>query len=372
MIKPITQFIRLFDKEPLKLECGQTLNNITVAYQTYGKLNSDGTNAILICHALTGNSHAAGIVSDEELENSKGDEYLKKYNQMYLNKTGWWDEMIGPQRTFDTEKYFVICSNILGSCYGTTGPASINEKTNKQYRMNFPPITVRDMVKVQKELCAQLKINRLVTVTGGSLGGMQVIEWGAMFGYFLDSIIPIATCYAHSPWAIGLNETARITIMLDPNWNNGNYKVQPIEGMVLARRIGMQSYRSYKSFLVKYGREKKSDDYFQIQSYLRYQGEKFANRFDANSFLYLSKAMDKHDITEGRDNIENVLGNFKMKVLCIGISSDILYPAEEQKAIAQMIPNAKYAEIESIHGHDAFLIEFEQMNNIIKTFLNGI
>ncbi|MBN1638585.1 MAG: homoserine O-acetyltransferase [Ignavibacteriales bacterium] len=368
-MKPITKFAKLFIDKPLNLECGENLSNITVAYQTYGELNLNGTNAILICHALTGNSHAAGIVMNEELENSKGNEFFEKYNRMYLNKPGWWDELIGPNKAFDTSKYFVICSNILGSCYGTTGPASKNEKNGASFRMDFPSVTIRDIVKVQKALCDYLEVNRLVTVTGGSLGGMQVMEWGSMYGDMLDSIIPIATCYAHSPWAIGLNESARLAIMNDTVWNNGNYENQPIEGLILARRIGMQSYRSYKSFLLKYGRDKKDNDCFQVRSYLSYQGEKFANRFDANTFLYLSKAMDMHDITEGKDNIKNVLGNFKMKTLCIGISSDILYPAEEQKEIAKMISNAKYAEINSIHGHDAFLIEFEQMTKIIGEFL---
>ncbi|MBN2572086.1 MAG: homoserine O-acetyltransferase [Ignavibacteriales bacterium] len=371
-MKPITKFARLFIDKPLNLECGKNLSNITVAYQTYGDLNSDGTNGILICHALTGNSHAAGIISDEEIDNSNGNEFLKKYNRMYLKKPGWWDDLIGKEKVFDTNKYFVICSNILGSCYGTTGPSSINDVTQNKYNMTFPYITVRDMVKVQKALCDFLKINRLVTVTGGSLGGMQVMEWSAMYGEMLDSIIPIATCYAHSPWAIGLNESARIAITNDSNWKDGDYTTQPINGLILARRIGMQSYRSYKSFLLKYGREKKDKDYYQVQSYLRYQGEKFANRFDANSFLYLSNAMDNHDITQGRDKVENVLGNFKMNTLCIGISSDILYPAEEQKEIAKMIPNGKYAEINSIHGHDAFLIEFEQMTKIIKIFLDSV
>ncbi len=373
-MKAKTRFRKLYSKEvPLKLENGESLDSVTVAFQTFGKLNKEKTNVILVNHALTGNAHVAGKIDNDELENSNSVPQLYNYNKMYFGKEGWWSPLIGPGKAIDTEKYFVICPNVLGSCYGTTGPASINEKNKQPFAMTFPQITVRDIVKVQKKLLDKLEIKKIKLAIGGSLGGMQVLEWASMYGNFIESIMPIATSVAHSPWAIGLNEASRNAIINDPDWNNGNYNEQPEEGLKLARKIAMITYRSFESFGEKFERKlnklTNKKNYFEVQSYLDYQGEKLTKRFDANTYLYLSKAMDLHDIGKNRDGIEKVLQNIKCKTKCIGINSDILYPVEEQKEIASKITGAEYDEIDSIHGHDAFLIEFEQLDKMIREFL---
>ncbi len=355
-----TQFITLFDEQkPLLLECGALLDPVTVAYETYGTLNAEGTNAILICHALTANAHAAGYHSSAD------------------KTPGWWDSLIGPQRAFDTQKYFVICPNILGSCYGTTGPSSINPATGEPYRLSFPPFTVRDIVTVQKKLLEALGVNRLAAVCGSSLGGMQVLEWGVSFPEFCEAIIPISTAAKQSAWCIGLNAAARAAIMNDPAWHNGCYAHQPCNGLALARMIGMISYRSHEDFEQRFGRARQQPagnrfdpaNLFQIESYLHHQGEKLVQRFDANTYLYLSRAMDAHDVAFGRGALPEVLGGVRARVLGLGVSSDVRYPTHEQKAFVQLCPNAGYAEIESLYGHDAFLIEFDQLNRLISDFL---
>lgn len=377
MMKVKTKILNLFDeKNPLKLESGKDLDKVDVAFQSYGKLNNRRDNAILVCHALTGNAHAAGILdSIESSENSKID-YLQKYSEMYEKSPGWWDGIIGPGKLLDTEKYFVICSNILGSCYGTTGPTSFNG--NKEpYSSNFPTITVRDMVRVQKQLLEILEIKTLKAAIGGSLGGMQVLEWAIMFPEMVEKIIPIATSARHSAWAIGLNKSGRDAIIKDPDFKGGNYTKNPVNGLSLARKIAMISYRSFESYELKFGRERKNENNFsrvkgfEIENYLDYQGDKLVKRFDANSYLTLSYAMDLHDLGSGRISAKEALSKIKAKSLNIGIDSDVLYPSSEQKWIASYIPNSSYEEIKSIHGHDAFLIEFDQLNRIVKDFLSN-
>jgi homoserine O-acetyltransferase len=363
--------IVLFTEEkPLELECGEVLAPVEVAFETYGSLNSSGSNAILICHALTGSAHAAD---------------LSGQNGNPVAIPGWWNGAIGKGKAFDPEKHFIISSNILGSCYGTTGPGTVNPVTGQKYNLSFPQITVRDMVRVQKKLLDHLKVQQVLTVSGGSLGGMQVMEWAVMYPEIVKSIIPIATASRHSAWGIGLNDAARLAIMHDPLWNQGNYEKQPLQGLALARMIAMISYRSQSSFEKRFGRKpvdgikkqisgllRQSPVNYQVEQYLRYQGQKLVDRFDANTYIFLSRAMDLHDISADRAPLEEILRNIKAKTLCIGISSDILYPVEEQMEIAKAIPGASYAEIKSIHGHDAFLIEYEQLNHIIRDFLSRI
>ena len=373
-----TSFVELFNEaQPFSLECGEKLTNVKVAYQTYGKLNDEGTNAIVICHALTGNAHAAGILESSEYDFNSRPDCLNQYSVMAKGKPGWWDPIIGHGKVFDTNKYFIISSNILGSCYGTTGPTTMNAATSKKYGADFPPVTVRDMIHVQKKLVDHLGVNKIVTVAGGSLGGMQVLEWALLYPELVESIIPIATAAQHSPWAIGLNEASRDAIKNDPEWKNGDYVKQPLNGLALARKIAMLSYRSFDSFGKKFTRERDEnktfhdeDNLFEVENYLNYQGDKLTKRFDANAYLTLSKTMDMHDVARGRGSLEEALGRITCPVLNIGISSDVLYPATEQKNICKLISQAEYAEIDSIHGHDAFLIEFDQLTEIISGFLS--
>jgi homoserine O-acetyltransferase/O-succinyltransferase len=348
-------------ENPLALQYGERLEHVTVTYETYGELNDSKDNAILICHALTGSGHAAGIYQND-------------------NVPGWWDPLIGPGKPVDTEKYFVVCSNILGGCYGTTGPTSINPATNQPYRLSFPRYTMRDVVEVQKRLMDKLEIASFKSVLGGSMGGMQVLEWGVMYPERVRSIIPIAIGARHSAWAIGLNEVARRSIMSDPAWQNGNYPQdhQPETGLGLARAIAMLSYRSFESLESKFGRERVSDARaltdvsFKIESYLSYQGVKLVKRFDANTYLYITRAMDDHDISEGRGKLSEVLRKMKMPALVMGINSDVLYPESEQKELMEYLPNAQYVRINSPHGHDSFLIEFPQVAVRVRKFLSQI
>ncbi len=372
MLKSKTEIAQLFDeKNPFTLQNGQTLKSVNVAYETYGKLNSNGDNAILICHALTGDAHAAG-------QTELSPDVLKAipfYKVKKPDQRGWWDGLIGPGKALDTNRYFVVCANILGSCYGTTGPASVNPKTGRLYGPEFPAITVRDMVHLQKKLVGYLGIKQLVTVIGGSLGGMMTLEWGIRYPELMQSIIPIAAPAAHSAWAIGFNHLARQAVTNDPQWQNGYYTHQPKRGLALARQIAMISYRTHQSFQSRFGRrlqEADRDDFFQVESYLTYQGNKLVARFDANSMMTLTRAMDTHDVGLGRGGIESALSGVKAKTLSIGIDSDVLYPVIEQKEIARLVPDGIYREIHSINGHDAFLIEYDQLNTLVGEFLKGI
>lgn len=340
-----TGFVSFHDGSEFMLDCGRRLSPLTVAYETWGTLGPDRSNAILVCHALTGSSHAGGT-------------------------GGWWSGLIGPGKALDTTRYFVVCPNILGSCYGTTGPASVDPLTGNRYGAAFPPITVRDMVRAQKGLLDALGIRSLATVIGSSLGGMQVLEWLALYPACCRSAVPISTAAVQPAWCIAFNTAARGAITTDPSWNHGDYAAQP-RGLALARMIGMISYRSAEEFEARFGRDRHAGSgLFAVESYLLHQGRKLVDRFDANSYLCLTRAMDRHDLFSGRRG--PLQDTARCRVLSIGVSSDVRYPTACQKEIAGILPGAEYAEIESIHGHDAFLIEYPQLNRLVGDFLADV
>jgi len=355
--------------DELQLECDAKLGPITVAYETYGKLNDKKDNAILICHALSGDAHVAGRHSPDD------------------KKPGWWDNMVGDGKGFDTSKYYVICSNILGSCYGTTGPTSIDPKTNKSYGVLFPIITVADMVNVQAKLLDNLGIEKLLCVAGGSLGGMQVMEWAISYPDRVCSSMVIASTARQSPQAIAFDAVGRNAITSDTEWNSGDYHLknkQPAKGLSIARMIGHITYLSDESMHEKFGRrlqEKVEYGYdfthdFQIESYLAYKGSQFVQRFDANSYLYITKALDYFDLVQKHGSLKNAFANVKAKFLIISFSSDWLYPPYQSKEIVRaLLDNGKqitYCEIQSSYGHDAFLLEVDEMTKIITNYLKKV
>ncbi len=351
---------------PLRTEGGQTLGPINVTFETYGELNSDKSNVILLLHALTGNAHAGGKYFPDDQEK------------------GWWDPIIGPNRAIDTSKYFIISPNILGSCYGTTGPCSINPQTGKPYGMSFPIITIRDMIMVQKELLDQLGIKHLYAVIGGSMGGMQVLQWAVSFPEFMDKIISIGACGRLYPQAIAFNEVGRQAIVNDPQWKQGNYYPYPgpSQGLAIARMLATITYRSDISMNERFGRNVRQgdeekvftmDSKFEVEDYLHYHGRALVKRFDANCYLYLTKAMDLHDVSRGYPSYDIALDAIKANTLMIGISTDILFPTYQQQEIVATLKKkgkeANYWELESPHGHDAFLIEFRKLGPVIQKFL---
>ncbi|MGB9887067.1 MAG: homoserine O-acetyltransferase MetX [Moorellales bacterium] len=362
-----TQYLEVVTPpEDFVLECGARLSPVTVAYETYGQPNATGDNVILILHALTGDAHAAGKHHPEE------------------RVPGWWDGLIGPGRAFDTTRYWVICSNILGSCYGTTGPASINPATGRPYGMSFPVVTVRDMVRLQRLFLERLGVRRLFCVAGGSLGGMQALEWLVTFPDYVEAAIPIACPAQVSAQGIAFNLVQRLAIMQDPAWQNGDYYPGPgpQQGLALARMVGIITYKSDESWRLKFGRAFagtgpqdlfRFDSRFEVENYLHYQGRKLVQRFDANCYLYLTKAMDLHDLGRGHGSWQEALRRVQAKVMLMGISSDILYPPYQQKEIVRALrrlgKEARYVELKSPFGHDAFLIEFDKMTPIIRGFL---
>ena len=345
----------------LALESGRSLGSVTVAYETYGRLNAEKSNAVLVCHALSGDAHAAGVHSGDP-------------------KPGWWDSMIGPGKAFDTDKYFVICSNVLGGCKGTTGPSSVNPATGEPYGLSFPVVTVGDMVEVQRRLIDHLGIDKLLSVSGGSMGGMQVLQWAASYPDRVRSVIPMATSTKHSPQQIAFDEVGRQAIMADPSWRAGNYYKhgQPERGLALARMIGHITYMSDQSMEEKFSRKLKAGEYtfsfateFEVEGYLKHRGDSFVQRFDANSYLYLTKALDYFDLSG--EKLVPLGGPIHTRFLVIAFKSDWLYPPYQSKEIANFLrtrhADVTYCEIQSTYGHDAFLLEFEQETNLIRHFL---
>ncbi|MFZ5564316.1 MAG: homoserine O-acetyltransferase MetX [Thermodesulfobacteriota bacterium] len=356
--------------DPMKMESGAFLGPITIAYETFGALAPDKGNVILVAHALTGDSHAAGCYSDTD------------------TKPGWWDIMIGPGKGIDTNKYFVICSNVIGGCMGSTGPASINPATGRPYGASFPVITIGDMVRAQKALLDHLGIERLLSVVGGSMGGMQVLEWAVRFPEMVASAIPLATTTRHSALAIAFNEVARQAIMTDPNWNSGDYygSHKPAMGLAVARMIGHITYLSDEAMRQKFGRRLQdkaavSFDFgadFQVESYLRYQGAKFVERFDANSFLYITKAADYFDLEaqHGHGSTVGAFSKTRARFLVVSFTSDWLYPTYQSRAMVTAMKknslDVSFCEIEADCGHDAFLIPNPRLSALIKGFLESV
>ena len=350
----------------MTLECGRTLGPITLAYETYGELYDARDNAILVVHALSGDAHAAG------------------YHHPRDKHPGWWDIMIGAGRALDTRKYFIICSNIVGGCQGSTGPSSIDPRTGRPYGLSFPMVTIRDWVDTQKVLIDHLGITRLLCVMGGSTGGMQVLQWAVSYPDMVRLAIPIATTSRLSPQAIAFNEVGRMAIQSDPNWRDGDYygKTLPRRGLAIARMIGHITYLSDRSMHQKFGRklqDKSAYGYnfrtdFQVESYLRYKGDHFVNRFDANSYLYITKAMDYFDLTQANGNLEGAFAGVKAKFLIISFSSDWLFPTYMSKETASALRRAHAyvisTEIQTDYGHDAFLLESDQLSSLISNFLS--
>ena len=350
--------------DALSLDCGASLAQVEVAYETYGALNAARSNAILIVHAFSGDAHAAGVSAA-------------------TGKPGWWDNMIGPGKAFDTDRYFVICSNILGGCMGTTGPGCINPETGCPYAMKFPVITIGDMVRLQKMLIDHLGIMRLLAVAGGSMGGMQALEWAVAYPEAVASALPIATTARHTAQQIAFNEVGRQAIMADPDWNDGNYYggKPPARGLAVARMVGHITYMSDDSMREKFGRRLRNDQFgfhfeidFEVESYLRYRGAQFVDRFDANSYLYISKAMDYFDLAFGRaPTLAGAVENTNARFLVLSFTSDWLYPSYQSLEIVSALrsrnKDVAYCELPSNYGHDAFLVDVAEETELIRGFL---
>ena len=364
-IENIKQII--IDK-PLKLDCGKTIKDFPIAYETYGKLNEKKNNAILIFHALSGDQFVSG-------------------NNPVTNKNGWWNTAVGPGKAINTEKYFIICANVLGGCMGSFGPKNINKENGEPYGLNFPVITIRDMVRAQESLLEHFKIKKLLSVLGGSMGGMQLLQFCSLYPDKTFSAVPIASTTSHNAQQIALNELARQAIMSDPLWNKGNYykdKKIPKNGLAVARMAAHITYMSDKGLQERFGRklqEKKDYEFtfdadFQIESYLRHQGNVFVDRFDANSYLYISRAMDYFDLSKQFKN--GLIGAFqhhKTKFLIISFSSDWLYPTKNSKDIVIALnasgANVAFAEIETDKGHDSFLVDEPEFLETLKGFIDS-
>ncbi len=335
----------------IALDCGVTLAPVEVAYETYGELNAARSNAILALHAFSGDAHAAG-------------------------EGGWWTEMIGPGKAFDTSRYFVICSNVLGGCRGTTGPGSINPETGCPWAMSFPVVSIADMVRLQKMLIDHLGIPKLLAVAGGSLGGMQALEWAVTYPESVAAALPIATTARHSAQQIAFNEVGRQAIMADPDWNFGNYygSKAPGRGLAVARMVGHITYMSDESMRLKFGRRLRAPDQFEVESYLQYRGSKFVDRFDANSYIYITRAMDSFDLTE-RGSLVSLFERVKTRFLVISFTSDWLYPSYQSQEIVSALRkrncDVAYCDLESHYGHDAFLVEVAEQTGIVRGFLES-
>ncbi len=326
---------------PFELESGARLPAVRVAYRSWGELDEHGGNAVLVCHALTGSADV----------------------------DRWWGSLLGPGRALDPERDFVVCSNVLGGCYGTTGPTSLRPD-GRPWAAAFPDITVRDIVRVQAALLDALGVKRLRLVIGGSLGGMQVLEWALLFPQRVAAIAPIAIAARHSAWAIALSETQRQAIAADPRWRSGHYPADdpPAAGLAAARMLAMLSYRSRASLEPRFGRERAADGRYAVESWLHHHGRTLVDRFDANTYVALTKAMDTHDVGRNRGGWREALATVRAPALVVSIDSDVLYPPVEQEELAAALPDSRLVTLRSPHGHDAFLIEGEALGALVKNF----
>ena len=354
---------------PLYLESGRILEPYDITYETYGHLNDDKSNVIVITHALTGSHHAAGVYEDD-------------------SKAGWWDGLIGPQKAIDTNKYFVICTNVIGSCFGSTGPMSPQHPHQEPYRYKFPVVSVKDMVKAQRILFDRLDIHRVEAIIGGSMGGMQALQFGIHYPNFAKKIIALATTYATQAWAIAFNKIAQEAILKDPDFKQGYYhpqliKEQGLAGMAVGRMAGHISFLSHESMREKFGREYKRTDglyelfgKFQVESYLEYNGYNFTKWFDPLTYLYITKAINIYDLARGFDSLEEALKKITADLHLISFKNDVLFKNFEMQEIATILKqigntNHTYRDIDSDYGHDAFLVELDKFQHHIKDILNA-
>lgn len=352
--------------EPFTFESGRTIPGFTLRYETYGRLNAAGDNAILVCHALSGDHHCAG------------------FHSLSDRKVGWWNNIIGPGKALDTNRYFVLCCNVLGGCQGSTGPLSIDPETDKPYGINFPIVSIRDMVRAQERWLRAIGVTQLHGVIGGSMGGMQVLEWGITFPDFVRKLLAMATTARESAQAIAFNEVGRQAILQDPDWDEGNYAAAegPRVGLAIARMMAHITYLSDASMARKFGRRtvassKEStgafDVKFEVESYLRYQGKSFTNRFDANSYLYITRALDQFDLAAGPGSLEAAFAPVTADTLVVGFTSDWLFPVDQNRAITTALlragKQASYAELTTDLGHDSFLLESPELYNLVRDFL---
>ncbi|HEY5664060.1 MAG TPA: homoserine O-acetyltransferase [Ilumatobacter sp.] len=367
------KFFTFADDHPFAVESGQVLSDVTIAYETWGTLNADASNAILVCHAWTGDSHAAGRAGPGH------------------GAPGWWDDVVGPGKYVDTDRWYVVCPNVLGGCQGSTGPASAHPADGLPYGSRFPVVTIRDMVRAQARLMRHLGIDQWASVIGGSMGGMQALEWAITYRKHVRSIVPIATCMQASAQQIAWGVIGRRAIRLDPRWRGGDYYDAepgdgPAEGLAIARQVAQVTFRSDNAFTERFGRNltdrpKIGDTFglwqqFEVERYLQYHGDKLVRRFDANSYLVIGKAMDLHDVARGRGSLEAAMAQIRVPNLTIGIDSDMLYPSYQQRHMSALLSEAgvpnEYVEIRSPHGHDAFLIHFDQVGEPIGRFLERL
>ena len=369
----VGNIVKLATKKPLKLKCGAELSNFNIAYQTYGTLNKDKSNAILICHSLT------------------GDQYVASKNPV-TSKDGWWSNIVGEGKPIDTNKYFVICSNVLGGCMGSTGAKEINPETGEPYAIDFPIITITDMVHAQKLLLEHLEIPSLLAVTGGSMGGFQALQWAISYPNFAKAILPIATSYRYNTQNIAFNEVARQAIMSDPDWCHGRYLVErkfPSKGFAVARMAANITYLSQDALHRKFGRnlhdgknfsfklDLENNIEFQVESYLRYQGNRFVSRFDPNAYIYLTKSLDYFDLEIENDGVlSKAFENVKAKFCVISFSEDWLFSTVESKKLSQALAisgaNVSFVEIKGTAGHDSFMVKNEAFEETVRGFIDTI